>query len=1125
MLGKKILGCVMLIVILSLLFLPASFGWSLKQAPLMTRWASQVDPNNPLPEYPRPQLVRTNWLNLNGVWQFQRGYSSDAVPIGNNLSGDILVPFPIESAISGVMQHFDRAWYRRTFTIPPGWSGKQIMLNFGAVDWESQVYINGQSVGIHKGGFDAFSYNITPYLSGSGAQELIVRVYDPTDSGGQSRGKQVNNPSGIWYTPATGIWQTVWLEPVAATSIKDLKLIPDIDNSRLKLTVNTTGSASGVTFSAVVRDSGNVIATVTGNPNNELNVSIPNQKLWSPSNPFLYDLEVSLIQNNTAIDTVTSYFGMRKVQVATSGGYRKILLNNSFVYQFGPLDQGYWPDGIYTAPTDTALRFDIEKTKEFGFNMIRKHAKVEPARWYYWTDKLGMLVWQDMPSGNNSSAADKTQFETELGRLVQTHWNSPSIIMWVVFNEGWGQYDTERITNWTMGLDPSRIVSCASGWNDYEVGHIKDSHSYPSPSCPSSTTRAVVNGEYGGIGYQIDGHMWSINGNPYANVNNATDFVNTYDRYATSLTSFKTNNGLSAAVYTQITDVETELNGIMTYDRAVTKGNVYNSNIKLRTKLLNITNVLPTSQVTAQSWRYTTSPPASNWYATGFSDSGWSTGNAGFGTSGTPGAVIRTTWNTADIWLRKQFNPGSFTATDLSNMAFSLYHDEDCEIYINGVLAASVTGYTTSYVFISINQAAKNALIANGNNVIAVHCHQTSGGQGIDVGIVKLVYTDDGPTPTPTPTPPPSSYFSEDFDDGIANGLTTYDGSWSVVNGQYNVGAVAGAKSVAIGTNFSNFTYLADVSISGGDAGLVFRVSNPAVGIDAYNGYYAGLNSSGYVILGKASHNWTQLATYNMAIAANTLYRMKVVANGSNIQVFVTDMSTPKINYTDTSFSAGAIGVRTFNSAAKFDNISVTTGTVPTPTPTPIPSSFTDNFNDNVIGNAWSFYGGGAWSESGTILRQDSATQGDPCKAIISNSGTSFGGNHTILAKVYVDAWTDGDSARAGVSLYTGTGDGRGYNLLFHNNHSTVQFLDDGTAWGPSYTFNWSNRTWYWFKLKMENGTLYGKVWQDGAAEPGNWPYTWGRSGRSGYPALNGGTSGHGGSCIVFFDDVTVTVP
>jgi beta-galactosidase/beta-glucuronidase len=346
-------------------------AWQMQQAPLMTDFAQQVDTNNPLPEYPRPQMVRSNWLNLNGIWQFQVGSSNDAVPVNQTLSGQILVPFPMESAISGVKEHHERAWYRRIFTVPAAWSGQRILLHLDAADWESEVFINGVSVGIHKGGYDPATYDITSDVSGSGPQELIVRIYDPTDAGGQPRGKQTLYPGGIMYTSCSGIWQPVWLEPVPATSIAALRLVPDIDNRQLSVTANLSGPASGITVTAIARIGSNIVSVASGSPGAALTLPIPNSILWTPTNPFLYDLDVTISNAVSKVDSVTSYFGMRKISLGATNGFVKMLLNNQFVFQFGPLDQGFWPDGIYTAPTDNALRSDIEKIKAVGFNMVR----------------------------------------------------------------------------------------------------------------------------------------------------------------------------------------------------------------------------------------------------------------------------------------------------------------------------------------------------------------------------------------------------------------------------------------------------------------------------------------------------------------------------------------------------------------------------------------------------------------------------------------------------------------------------------------------------------------------------------------------------------------------------------
>ncbi|RKD91324.1 sugar-binding domain-containing protein [Mangrovibacterium diazotrophicum] len=716
--------------------------WRPKQAQLMTSFANDVNPEQVLPEYPRPQLVRQEWLNLNGLWQYQPGTGqSEPLPSGQ-LSGTILVPFAVESALSGVMEHHPRLWYKRNFSIPTEWSGMRLILHFGAVDYEAEVFVNGQSIGTHHGGYDAFSFDITDYLSDETDQKLAVRVYDPTDSGGFPRGKQTWYPGGIMYTSTTGIWQTVWLEPVTETHIETIRLTPDIDQSILKLTVNTKGNASGLSISARVEDQGSPVTTIASNANQEISIEVPNAKLWSPDSPFLYDLKITLSKDGEPIDYVGSYFGMRKISVESEDGYRKLYLNNEFLFQMGPLDQGFWPDGLYTAPTDEALRYDLEKAKAFGFNMVRKHIKVEPQRWYYWADKLGLMVWQDMPSVNsytsNPQPIDQYAYESELTELVQEHWNAPSIVMWVVFNEGQGQHHTPELVQKVKNLDPSRLVNQASGGNFFGVGDVLDVHSYPPPACPKSSTQTLACGEYGGVGYKIPGHIWDGSFS-YVMANTEEELLTYYEDFIDQLTIFKSNSGLSAAVYTEITDVEIELNGLMTYDRIIKSDvdRIYQANRKVIEEDLFLTEVVPNSSNSAQSWKYTFNPPASNWNQSDFDDSNWSSGSAGFGTEGTPGAVIRTLWSSDDIWLRKEVQIGDLSAKNQENLVLTIHHDEDCEVYINGVWAASLSGWTTSYVTTPISAEAKNAIVS-GTNTIAIHCKQTAGGQYIDAGISIL---------------------------------------------------------------------------------------------------------------------------------------------------------------------------------------------------------------------------------------------------------------------------------------------------------------------------------------------------------------------------------------------------
>lgn len=750
MLWNKSLQSLALISLGSLLLSTAALALPTKQAPIMTRWAKQVDRNKPWPEYPRPQFVRSDWLNLNGVWEYQSGTGSDAVPTGKKLSGQILVPFPVESALSGVMEHHDRLWYRRSFTVPSGWKSKRVLLNFGAVDYESQVFVNGKSVGIHKGGYLPFSYDVTPYLKGSGPQELIVRVFDPTAEGGQPRGKQTiqDRPGGIMYTPTTGIWQTVWLEPVSRTSIQNIKIVPDIDKRLVKITVNATGATPSTNVTLNIMASGKLVKTVKAKPNTVLSIPIANPKLWSPDSPFLYDVDVKLAQGNTTTDHVNSYFGMRKIAIAQQNGIKKIFLNNKFVFQIGPLDQGFWPDGIYTPPTEAALKNDIQTMKTLGFNMVRKHIKVEPARWYYWTDRLGLMVWQDMPSANSylpggvtPPPIDKTAYESQLQEMIKTHWNIPSIIMWVVFNEGQGEYDTPRLVNMVKTLDPSRVVNQASGWEHFGVGDVLDVHSYPAPGCPApSSTQALACGEYGGIGWFIKGHTWTNEGGGYVTLKDRASVEEMYGEFSGLLKSFRDNKGMSAAVYTQITDVENELNGLMTYDRvlkvnpvAIAKANHF------QYPLPTYRTVVPTSEKVSQTWKYSTVQPATDWYSKGFNTTSWQEAKGGFGTDVPNHGLLGSRWTTPDIWLRRSFNPGKLTAQQIERLVVRNYHDEDVEVYLNGVLAYSSGGYTTSYESKPISKAAKQSIVSNGMNTLAVHCHQTGGGQFIDVGLSERI--------------------------------------------------------------------------------------------------------------------------------------------------------------------------------------------------------------------------------------------------------------------------------------------------------------------------------------------------------------------------------------------------
>jgi hypothetical protein len=562
---------------------------------LTTPWSAKVNQVAPLPEYPRPQLQRHTWMNLNGPWDYAVRPREISSPPAN-YDGKILVPFAIESALSGVAKQLgdaNRLWYHRTFDVAPSWRIKRVLLHFGAVDWEATVWVNGKEVGKHSGGYDGFSFDITAALKPSAEQEIVVCVWDPTDAGPQPHGKQVSKPRSIWYTPTSGIWQTVWLEPVAATRIASLKITPNIDKSAVEIEAHTSARLppKSVVRFEVYDEKNRVAKAEVGTANSSrISVPVPNAKLWSPDSPFLYGLNVTLLNKGRVADQVNSYFGMRKIETGRDErGRLRIDLNHKPCFMLGPLDQGFWPDGVYTAPTDEALRYDIEVMKKLGFNMVRKHVKVEPERWYYWCDKLGLLVWQDMPSGDKSAVwrapyegneMNRTPesaaiYERELRALIDGRYNHPSIVVWVPFNEGWGQFDTIRILNLTKQLDPTRLVDGASGGNHFPAGDLIDHHQYPGPGMPPAVTdRAMVLGEFGGLGLPIKGHTWQDEKNwGYRSFKAVDELTEAYIGLINKL-PLMIEEGLSAAVYTQLTDVETEVNGLMTYDRGVIKMSV-----------------------------------------------------------------------------------------------------------------------------------------------------------------------------------------------------------------------------------------------------------------------------------------------------------------------------------------------------------------------------------------------------------------------------------------------------------------------------------------------------------------------------------------------------------------------
>ena len=725
---------------------------------MLSKFAGDVDAELPWPEYPRPQLVRGRWLNLNGSWDYALTQKGAPRPV--DFDGEILVPFPVESSLSGVrlVPGPERTlWYSRTFEVPREWRSERLLLHFGAVDWHATVHVNGRLAGEHKGGYTPFTFDITDLLAEGSEQELTVSVWDPTDTWTQARGKQVSDPSGIWYTSVTGIWQTVWLEPVAAASIA---VEPDRPGGAVHVRVSTRGECEDCTVRLVAFRDGERRGQGRGRPGAPIRLAVDDPQLWSPDDPNLYDLDVVLARVGEQVDRVGSYFAIRDVALGKdSRGFTRLLLNGEPLFMFGPLDQGWWPDGLYTAPTDAALRYDIEVTKMLGFNTARKHVKVEPARWYYHCDRLGLIVWQDMPNGHLPGRGEGSlfvaaqdegdaerpqdsaeQFEAELAELVDAFSFFPSIVMWVPFNEGWGQYDVARIDAFLRERDPTRLVNATSGWTDRGIGDVYDTHMYPGPGMEHvPPDRATLLGEFGGLGWPVEGHLWWTDKRNwgYRTYFSREDLAAKYGEVVGNLVGPRAL-GLAAAIYTQTTDVEGEVNGLMTYDRKLVKFDrdalaglhrrIYAAEGAART-------LVATSEHAPQLWQYRAAAPEGDWTAATDAD-GWESGPAPFQSGRDANFPTGTVWADGPIWIRKSFDVAALPAS----LWLEAYHAVDSgAVFLNGEKVLDFEGTRPARRhYHHIDVSAHAGLLRAGSNVLAATGEFSGALRGFDFGLYAV---------------------------------------------------------------------------------------------------------------------------------------------------------------------------------------------------------------------------------------------------------------------------------------------------------------------------------------------------------------------------------------------------
>jgi hypothetical protein len=721
--------------------------WKPAKVALTTKWGKEVTPANVWQQYPRPQMQRTTWMNLNGIWDYAVLTKGQSAPA--KFDGQILVPFCLESSLSGVGKPLlptQELWYTKKFTVPATWAGKDVVLHFDAVDWETKLWVNGKKVGEHKGGSDPFSFNITPYLK-NGEQQIVMSVWDPTDTDLQARGKQVLDPRGIWYTAVSGIWQTVWLEPLNKTSVQQFVPVPDIDNGKISFTTTASSITGKEQLHFVIKHQGKVIKDTVAAFANNISVTIPSAKLWTPEYPNIYTVDVELRSRDKVTDQFNTYFAMRKISLGSDkNGYTRLMLNNKPIFQYGTLDQGWWPDGLLTPPSDEAMLFDMVKLKEMGFNMLRKHIKVEPSRYYYHADTMGLLLWQDMPSGFAGTgpshvAADAKedwvrpaesakQFEAEWKAIMDHLKFFPSIVMWVPLNEGWGQYDTKRLAAWTKSYDPTRLVDAPSGWTDRGVGDVNDAHQYPGPGMepPSANKgRAIVLGEFGGLGLVVKDHIWNPNKRNWGYktyLENQT-LTSEYTQLMYNM-ELMVPRGLAAAIYTQTTDVEGEVNGLITYDREVVK--IPEEMLRIlhaplyRELAGKITFINKQSETDANKFKSTQGKVSNDWLNTSAPEN--------FTETSEPVALK----TGASVYSYQDFNIADMP----SGLGLKLLGFGDAKVYLNGKLVWQEDKIRTKRHYDDINLSNNIKYLMPGNNRIAIECTNATQDMKFDFALYRL---------------------------------------------------------------------------------------------------------------------------------------------------------------------------------------------------------------------------------------------------------------------------------------------------------------------------------------------------------------------------------------------------